>query len=90
VVDIIAIKFRYGRGSCVVPNILIRDLPEHVIAAIDANAERLGLSRNEYLRRQLARETPGPRPKVTVEDLRRFAEVFADLNDPDVMAGAWT
>jgi hypothetical protein len=71
-----------------VPDILIRDLPEHVIAAIDANAERLGLSRNEYLRRQLARETPDPRPKVTVEDLRRFAEVFCDLNNPDVMAGA--
>ena len=36
-----------------VPDILIRDLPDHVVAAIDANAQRLGLSRNEYLRRQL-------------------------------------
>lgn len=28
-------------------DVLIRDLPDHVVAAIDANAQRLGLSRNE-------------------------------------------
>jgi len=38
------------------PDILIRDLPEHVVLAIDANAQRLGLSRNEYLRRTPATE----------------------------------
>jgi len=70
------------------PDILIRDLPEHVIAAIDANAQRLGLSRNEYLRRRLGVEIP-PRPRVTVEDLKRFAEAFADLKDPEIMAKAW-
>ena len=70
------------------PDITIRDLPEHVVAAIDANAQRLGLSRNEYLRRQLGTEA---RPHVTVmvADLKRSAEVFADVNDPDVMSGAW-
>ncbi len=72
------------------PNILIRDLPDHVVAAIDANAERFGLSRNEYLRRQLAREAVGPGAKVTVEDLRRLADYFADLDDPDVLSGAWS
>lgn len=71
------------------PDILIRDLPEHVVAAIDANARRLGLSRNEYLRRQLGTE-PRPHGAVTVADLKRSAEVFADLNDPDVMSGAWS
>lgn len=71
------------------PNILIRDLPEHVVAAIDANAQRLGLSRNEYLRRQLGTES-GPHETVTVDDLKRSAEVFADINDPDVMSGAWS
>lgn len=70
-------------------DVLIRDLPEHVVAAIDANAQRLGLSRNEYLRRQLANEAR-PRAKVTVEDLRRSATVFADITDPDVMTGAWS
>ena len=71
------------------PDILIRDLPEHVVAAIDANARRLGLSRNEYLRRQLGTES-GPNETVTVGDLKRSAEVFADINDPDVMSGAWS
>ena len=37
-------------------DILIRDVPEDVIAAIDIKAQRLGLSRTEYLRRTLARE----------------------------------
>jgi len=71
------------------PDVLIRDLPEHVVVAIDANAQRLGLSRNEYLRRTLATEAR-PRAKVTVADLRRSAEVFADVDDPDVMSGAWS
>jgi hypothetical protein len=72
-----------------VPDILIRDLPDHVVAAIDANAQRLGLSRNEYLRRQLGTEAR-PYPTVTVADLKRAAGAFADLNDPDVMSGAWS
>lgn len=73
------------------PDILIRDLPEHVIASIDANAKRLGLSRNEYLRRQLAGEAraEAPRRSVTVEDLKRLTSLISDINDPEVMAGAW-
>lgn len=71
------------------PDVLIRDLPDHVVAAIDANAQRLGLSRNEYLRRQLATEAP-PHVTVTVADLERSAGVFADVNDPDVMSRAWS
>lgn len=71
------------------PDVLIRDLPEHVVAAIDANAQRLGLSRNEYLRRTLAIEAR-PRATVKVADLKRSARVFADLEDPDVMSGAWS
>lgn len=34
--------------------LLIRNVPDHVVAAIDVNARRLGLSRSEYLRRQVA------------------------------------
>lgn len=71
------------------PDILIRDLPDQVVAAIDANAQRLGLSRNEYLRRHLAAEAR-PHATVTVADLRRSAAVFADLDDPDVIAGTWS
>ena len=38
------------------PDILIRDVPDDVVAAIDAKAQRAGLSRTEYLRRTLSRE----------------------------------
>src|SRR5664279_2351457 len=34
----------------------LRDVPDHVVAGIDARSSRLGLSRSEYLRRRLARE----------------------------------
>ena len=71
------------------PDVLIRDLPEDVVAAIDANAHRLGLSRNEYLRRLLAIEAR-PRGTVTVADVKRSAGVFSDVDDPDVMSGAWS
>ena len=35
-------------------DMLIRDVPDDVIAALDAHAGRLGLSRSEYVRRRLA------------------------------------
>ena len=41
------------------------------------------------LRRVLARERASQPAQVTVPDLTRFAETFADLDDPDVMDRAW-
>ena len=70
-------------------DILIRDVPDDVIAAVDAHAARLGLSRSEYVRRRLAQDAAVQDAAVSVEDLTRFAEVFGDLADPDVMARAW-
>lgn len=70
-------------------DLLIRDVPDDVAAAIEAKAKRLGLSRTEYLRRQLARVATTAEGPVTVESLRRFGEVFADLEDPEVMRRAW-
>lgn len=70
-------------------DILIRDVPPDVIAAIEANAKRLGLSRNEYLRRQLIREASRATGRLTMDDLRRFAETISDLDDPEIMAKAW-
>ena len=72
------------------PNVLIRGLSEAAVAHIDADAAAHGLSRNEYLRRQLAGEVQTRRGSVTVEDLRRSANVFADIENPDVMADAWS
>ena len=71
------------------PDILIRDVPDDVVAAIDAKAQRAGLSRTEYLRRTLSRERAEDSADVTVEDLARFAQTFADLDDPEVMGQAW-
>jgi hypothetical protein len=69
-------------------DVLIRDVPDDVVAAIDANARRVGLSRSEYLRRALARERR-PEGSVSVGDLAAFSERFADLGDPDVIDRAW-
>jgi len=71
-------------------DVLIRDVPDDVIAALDAHAGRLGLSRSEYVRRRLAQDAATPGSPVSVEDLTRFASTFADLADPDVMSQAWT
>lgn len=70
-------------------DVLVRDVPDEVIAAVDARAARLGLSRSEYLRRRLAQEAVPAAEPVTVADLNAFAATFADLADDDVMKGAW-
>jgi Ribbon-helix-helix protein, copG family len=70
------------------PDILVRDIPENIVAAIDANAQRLGISRSEYLRRTLAREQR-PNQPLSAADLSDFCETFSDLADDDVMDAAW-
>ena len=71
-------------------DILIRDIPDDVIAAIDARAKRVGLSRTEYLRRTLERERAGTAGPVSLDHFRRLASLAADLDDPDVMSNAWS
>ncbi len=71
-------------------DVLIRDVPDEVLAAIDAKATKAGLSRSEYLRRTLAREGDMSGAEVTVESLTRFGETFSGLADPDVMNDAWS
>jgi hypothetical protein len=71
-------------------DILIRNVPDAVLAAIDAKAKRLGLSRSEYLRRALDRERVHDSTPVTTDHLRRAAALLRDLDDPEVMAGAWS
>ena len=71
-------------------DVLIRGLSADAVKRIDAEADSLGLSRNEYLRRKLetAGQPPGP-VRVCVADLRRAADAASDLLDPDVMDSAW-
>jgi hypothetical protein len=70
-------------------DVLIRDVPEAVLAAVDAHAVRLGLSRSEYVRRRLAQEAQLSGSAVEVSDLARLADLTGDLADPDVMGAAW-
>ena len=70
-------------------DMLIRDVPDDVIAALEAHARRLGLSRSEYVRRRLAQDAAVSDSPVGVADLARFARTFSDLADPDVMSQAW-
>lgn len=70
-------------------DVLIRDVPDDVIAALDSHASRLGISRTEYVRRRLAQDAAISESAVSVRDLQRFARTFNDLADPDVMSQAW-
>jgi hypothetical protein len=70
-------------------DILIRDVPDEVVAAIDQAARQLGLSRVEYLRRSLTNQHGWVVLSVTVDDLASATDLCADLLDPEVMGGAW-
>ncbi|BAL92609.1 hypothetical protein AMIS_73890 [Actinoplanes missouriensis 431] len=72
------------------PNILIRDLSQDAVDRIDAMAENLGLSRNEYLRRKLEENVAASTERVVTDaDWEQSAAVFGDLGDDTVMESAW-
>lgn len=71
------------------PDVLVRDVPDEVLAGVDAHAARMGLSRAEYIRRRLAADAATTTERVQVGDLRSFADAAADLADPQVMGAAW-
>lgn len=70
-------------------DLLVRGLPEAVLAALNARAAGLGLSRSEYVRRRLTQDAQRSDNPVAVADLKRFTEAFGDLGDDEVMAQAW-
>ncbi|MGH2772732.1 MAG: type II toxin-antitoxin system VapB family antitoxin [Actinomycetota bacterium] len=70
-------------------NLLIRGLTDEVVMSIDSAAQRLGISRSEYLRRELSGLAGRSSGSVTKGDLLRFADAFGDLGDPEVMRRAW-
>jgi hypothetical protein len=72
-------------------DVLIRNVPEDDLARIDEQASRLGLSRGEFLRRQISQTAArSSGVMVTLEDLRMAAELSQDLLDEDVMRDAWS
>jgi plasmid stability protein len=70
-------------------DMLIRDVPDDVIAALETHARHHGLSRTEYVRRRLAQDAAHSGSLVSTGDLARFAGTFAGLAEPDVMSRAW-
>jgi hypothetical protein len=72
-----------------VSDVLIRDVPDDVLASLDAIAARMGLSRTEYVRRRLAQDARSVRGTVTTADLRRFTSAVAGLGDSELMRKAW-
>ena len=72
------------------PDVLIRNFPAEDLELLDEQARRVGLSRTEYLRRQLHREARRSETAVTVDDLSAFTGLLPDLADADVMRDAWS
>ena len=70
-------------------DVLVRDVPEEVLAGVDAHAAQLGLSRVEYIRRRLAADAATSGEAVSADDLHSFADLAVDLADPQVMGAAW-
>jgi predicted transcriptional regulator len=70
-------------------DVLIRDIPDDVLVALDQLAAKLGLSRTEYIRRRLAQDARAASITVTIGDWCRFAESYGDLGNPAVMDRAW-
>ena len=71
-------------------DILIRDVPDVVVTAMDTHAARLGISRTEYIRRRLTQDASALNVEVAVEHLRAFCADHADLASPRVMGAAWS
>ena len=72
------------------PDILIRDFPSDDLALLDEQAQRVGLSRSEYLRRRLHEQAQRTTTRVSAEDLRAFTGLLPDLDDDDIMRDAWS
>ncbi len=72
------------------PDILIRNIPASTLSLLDSRAARLGISRSEYLRRQIEHDVLRERGGVTVADLARAAGLASDLLNDEVIQAAWS
>jgi hypothetical protein len=70
-------------------DVLIRNVSDQALTRIDARAAAQGLSRTEYLRRQVEQEARRVTRDLTFRDFERLRALGADLGDPEVMAQAW-
>lgn len=71
-------------------DVLVRGVPEDDIARVDAEAARLGLSRNAYLQREIHRIARHRTVRdATPEDFARVKPALKNLTDDDTMTKAW-
>lgn len=72
------------------PDVLIRNIPAADLERLDEQARHHGLSRTDFLRRQLHQQACRSLDSVAVSDLGAMSELLADLADPAVMDEAWS
>lgn len=72
------------------PDVLIRNIPAADLKRLDEQARRHGLSRTDFLRRQLHQQALRSLDSVAVSDLSTMSDLLADLADPTVMDEAWS
>ena len=70
-------------------DLLIRDVPDDVVGQLERRAQRLGLSRAEFLRRQLMVAATDPAEPVSRASLLWLGESVSDLANDEVMDQAW-
>ncbi len=72
------------------PDVLIRNIPPEDLERLDEQARRYGLSRSDFLRRQLHQQAQRSANSVTVSDLNAMSDLLIDLEDPTIMDQAWS
>ena len=68
-------------------DLLIRDVPAELVAALDAKAVSLGLSRVEFLRRTISREVAISTESVTEQHLAALVELEFATTTGDLCRG---
>lgn len=72
------------------PDLLIRNVPSEDVAALDDQARSAGLSRSDFLRRQLHQQAQRTVTPVTRADFIKLDQLIVDLDEADVMEDAWS
>lgn len=72
------------------PDVLIRNVPSEDVVALDEQARAAGLSREDFLRRQLLQQSQRTVTPVTPADFVQLAQLIVDLDGPDMMEDAWS
>ena len=72
------------------PDVLIRNVPSQDVVALDEQARAAGLSREDFLRRQLLQQAQRTASPVAPADFTKLKQVIVDLDESDVMEDAWS